>query len=109
MAARDVIEDPQPTVAPYGSWRSQIRIDDVVGDVVRLGEPWIDGDDIYWVEQRPTEAGRRVLRPAARLSTQMSVVCVCGSTLATATRVPSGEKAGWLYRPVSPMVAATFP
>jgi dipeptidyl aminopeptidase/acylaminoacyl peptidase len=60
-----VIEDPQPTVAPYGSWRSQIRIDDVVGDVVRLGEPWIDGDDIYWIEQRPTEAGRNVLVRAA--------------------------------------------
>src|SRR4029077_12701495 len=65
VAARDVIEDPQPTIAPYGSWRSQIRIDDVVGDVVRLGEPWIDGDDIYWVEQRPTEAGRHVLVRAA--------------------------------------------
>ena len=56
-----MIETPQPTVAPYGSWRSQIRIDDVVGDVIRLGEPWVDGDDIYWVEQRPVEAGRHVL------------------------------------------------
>ncbi len=65
MAARDVIDDPQPTVGPYGSWRSQIRIDDVVGDVVRLSEPWIDGDDIYWIEQRPTEAGRNVLVRAA--------------------------------------------
>jgi len=56
-----VIETPPPTIARYGSWRSQIRIDDVVGDVVRLGEPWVDGDDIYWIEQRPVEAGRHVL------------------------------------------------
>jgi hypothetical protein len=51
----------EPTVAPYGSWQSPVRIDDVVGDVIVLGEPWIDGDDVYWLEGRPAEAGRRVL------------------------------------------------
>ncbi|MEX1170887.1 MAG: S9 family peptidase [Chloroflexota bacterium] len=79
MATRDVIEPPEgpvfaeqperprqaeardPTVAPFGSWISPIRIEDVVGDVVGLGEPWIDGDDTYWLEARPSEAGRRVL------------------------------------------------
>ncbi len=50
-----------PTVAPYGSWRSPIRIDDLVGDRVSLGEPWIDGEDLYWLELRPSEAGRQVL------------------------------------------------
>jgi len=54
-------ERPEPTVAPYGSWVSPIRIDDVVGDVIGLGEPWIDGDDTYWLEARPAEGGRRVL------------------------------------------------
>ena len=53
------------TIAPYGAWRSQVRIDDVVGDVVLLGEPWIDGDDVYWLEGRPAEGGRRVLVRAA--------------------------------------------
>ena len=53
------------TVAPYGAWRSPIRIDDVVGDVILLGEPWIDGDDIFWLEGRPAEGGRRVLVRAA--------------------------------------------
>ena len=67
MAPRDVIErserpEPsEPAVAPFGSWVSPIRIDDVVGDVVGLGEPWIDGDDTYWLEARPAEGGRRVL------------------------------------------------
>ena len=54
-------EGPDRTVAPYGSWRSQVRVDDVVADVIVLGEPWIDGDDVYWLEGRPLEGGRRVL------------------------------------------------
>lgn len=49
------------SVAPYGSWRSSIRIEDVVGDNIALGEPWIDGSDVYWIEGRPSERGRRVL------------------------------------------------
>lgn len=53
------------TIAPYGAWASTIRIDDAVGDVILLGEPWIDGDDVYWLEGRPAEAGRRVLVRAA--------------------------------------------
>ena len=49
------------TIAPYGSWRSPISIDDVVGRSIVLGEPWLDGDDLYWLEGRPAEGGRRVL------------------------------------------------
>lgn len=54
-------EGVEPTVAPHGSWTSPIRIDDVVGEVIGIGEPWIDGDDTYWLEARPAEGGRRVL------------------------------------------------
>ena len=49
------------TVAPFGSWRSGVRIEDVVGDVILLSEPWVDGDDVFWLEGRPSEGGRRVL------------------------------------------------
>ena len=50
------------TIAPYGSWRSSIDIELVVGVVaIALGEPWLDGDDVYWLEARPTEGGRRTL------------------------------------------------
>ncbi len=52
---------PQPERLPFGSWPSIIRIDDLVASTVRLGEPWIDGDDVYWIEGRPDEAGRSVL------------------------------------------------
>ncbi len=51
----------QPSVLPFGAWPSPIRLDDLLGDTVRLGEPWIDGDEIYWIEGRPAEAGRSVL------------------------------------------------
>ena len=49
------------TVAPYGSWRSPIEIDLVAGSAVALAEPWLDGPDIYWLEGRPAEGGRRTL------------------------------------------------
>ena len=57
--------DRPVTVAPFGAWRSPIRIEDVVGDVIALAEPWIDGDDVFWIEGRPAEEGRRVLVRAA--------------------------------------------
>ena len=58
-AIASVETGPEPR--PYGSWLSPIRIEDLVEDVVELSEPWIDGDDIYWIEGRPAEAGRSVL------------------------------------------------
>jgi len=62
-AERPLTGDPVDTRPrlPYGSWPSPIRIDDLLGDTVRLGEPWIDGDETYWIEGRPAEAGRSVL------------------------------------------------
>lgn len=50
-----------PVALPHGSWPSPIRIDEIVGEAVRLSDPWIDGDDVYWIESRPAEAGRSVL------------------------------------------------
>jgi dipeptidyl aminopeptidase/acylaminoacyl peptidase len=47
--------------APYGSWPSPIRIEDVIGGATALAEVWADGADILWVEGRPSEAGRRLL------------------------------------------------
>lgn len=47
--------------APYGSWKSPITSDLIVSAVVGLGQVVLDGDDICWVEQRPTEGGRNVV------------------------------------------------
>ena len=66
QAAQNEEHEPEidaggPPTLPYGSWPSAIRIDDLVGEVVRLSDPWVDGDDVYWIEGRPAEGGRSVL------------------------------------------------
>jgi dipeptidyl aminopeptidase/acylaminoacyl peptidase len=48
-------------ISPYGSWKSPITSDLIVSGSVGLGQITIDGDDIYWVEGRPSEAGRSVI------------------------------------------------
>jgi dipeptidyl aminopeptidase/acylaminoacyl peptidase len=48
-------------ISPYGSWRSPITADAIVAGVIGLGQIQIDDDDIYWIEQRPAEAGRNVV------------------------------------------------
>ena len=50
-----------PTAAPYGSWKSPITSDMVVQNSVRLGSVALEGDAIYWVEERPHEGGRNVI------------------------------------------------
>ena len=49
------------TISPYGSWKSLITSDLIVSGTVGLGQIAIDGDDIYWVEGRPSEGGRSVI------------------------------------------------
>jgi hypothetical protein len=49
------------TTAPYGSWRSPITADLIVGHTVDLPEAWLDGDNVYWCEGRPKEGGRFVV------------------------------------------------
>ncbi len=45
--------------APFGSWESPIRAADLTAPgVIRLSEPRLDGDDLYWLEGRPDEGGR---------------------------------------------------
>ena len=51
----------QVKTAPYGSWKSPITSDLIVSEVVGLSQPRIDGDDIYWIEMRPSECGRQVI------------------------------------------------
>lgn len=56
---RDPGGDRRPV--PYGSWESPIDVELVAGTVVAIGEPWLDGDDAYWIESRAAEGGRRTL------------------------------------------------
>ncbi len=48
-------------IAPYGSWRSPISADLLVSKTVRLAEPCLDGEYLYWLESRPWEKGRTVI------------------------------------------------
>lgn len=46
------------TVAPYGSWASQVAPELLVSGAAGLGDVWVEGDTVWWVESRPSEAGR---------------------------------------------------
>ena len=46
---------------PFGSWPSPLRIEGLVEGVVGVGEPSLDGDDVYWLEGRPANGGRQTL------------------------------------------------
>ncbi len=48
-------------VAPFGSWKSPITADVILAGTVGLGGIAIDGENIYWIEGRPTEGGRNVI------------------------------------------------
>src|SRR5687768_5443411 len=47
--------------APYGSWRSPITADLILTSTVGVSQPQLAGDTTYWIESRPTEAGRNVI------------------------------------------------
>jgi dipeptidyl aminopeptidase/acylaminoacyl peptidase len=51
----------QPQVQPYGRWRSPITSDLIVAGTIGLSQPRLEGQDVYWIEQRPSEAGRNVV------------------------------------------------
>ena len=52
---------PEPRIAPYGSWKSPITSDLIVAKSIGLSEVTFDGDDVYWLEMRPSEGGRYVV------------------------------------------------
>ncbi len=51
----------QAKLAPYGSWKSPITSDLIVKESIGLSQLKLDGDDIYWIEMRPSEGGRQVI------------------------------------------------
>jgi dipeptidyl aminopeptidase/acylaminoacyl peptidase len=50
-----------PITAPYGSWKSPITSDLIIAGTIGLGQMALDGDQVYWLEGRPTEGGRVVI------------------------------------------------
>lgn len=53
-------------IAPYGAWKSPITADSISGGSIGFAQVELDGEDVYWLEQRPAEAGRvAIMRRAA--------------------------------------------
>jgi len=52
----------RPQIAPYGSWASPITSSRIAEQSIGLSEALIDGDDIYWLEQRPKENRSAIVR-----------------------------------------------
>lgn len=52
---------PDPTIAPYGSWTSPVTPALLVEQAVGLGSVTVSDGEVFWVEARPSEAGRQVL------------------------------------------------
>src|SRR6266567_162915 len=48
-------------IAGYGSWKSPITAELISSGSVGLSRPLIDSKGIYWLEMRPSEAGRNVV------------------------------------------------
>jgi hypothetical protein len=59
-------------IKPYGSWKSPITADLIVAGTITLSEITIDGEDIYWLEGRPselrTEISSTLHRPGSTLA-----------------------------------------
>ena len=52
---------PEKQIAPYGAWKSAITTETLAQQTVGLGEVRVSDQDVYWIESRPTEAGRNVV------------------------------------------------
>lgn len=47
--------------SPFGSWKSPITSEQIIAGAIGIGELALDGDNVYWLEGRPSEAGRVVI------------------------------------------------
>jgi dipeptidyl aminopeptidase/acylaminoacyl peptidase len=57
---RPVTTDSLP-VLPYGAWPSPLTAATLLSDARALAELRVDGDDVLWLERRPSEGGRQVV------------------------------------------------
>ncbi len=58
---------------PYGSWQSPITTEMIISESISLGDMAIDGENIYWLEMRPSEGGRCVIVKRASNGSQSDV------------------------------------
>ena len=58
--------DLRRPVIPYGSWPSRLTAERILAGALRLGQPQLDRDSVYWLEGRPAEGGRQAIVRAGR-------------------------------------------
>ena len=73
-----------PNLAPYGSWKSPITADVVAAGEVGLEQVQLDGGDVYWIERRSQEGGRKVI---VRLSSDGNMTDMTPVSFNARTRV----------------------
>ena len=56
--SRETRVSTERTVAPCGAWESPVTTEMLTAGALRFEGVAVDGDDVYWVESRPDEAGR---------------------------------------------------
>lgn len=83
----------RPTIAPYGSWASPIRPEDLASSAVSLREPQVDDGDLYWLEGRPSNGGRQTV---VRRSPDGAVADVTPAVFNARTRVHEYGGASYL-------------
>ncbi len=71
-------------ISPYGSWKSPLTSDRIVSESIKLGQITLDGDQVYWIESRPTEGGRNAI---VRLNSQGAPEVLTPQPLNVRTRV----------------------
>ena len=52
---------PENKTVPYGSWKSPITADLIVKGSIGLSQLKLEENSAYWIEMRPSEAGRQVI------------------------------------------------
>lgn len=71
-------------ISPYGSWKSPVSAGWVAGGEIGLEQIQLDGDDIYWIERRAQEGGRKII---VRRTADGTVTDVTPRAFNTRTRV----------------------
>jgi len=60
----------EPTVAPYGSWRSPISLEMLATAGRSVGAVHAEGGVVWWLEGRPSDAGRTTLVRLSKAGTE---------------------------------------
>lgn len=93
------------TTAPYGSWISPLTARDLAESAHPvLGGAWV-GDDVWWLEVRPTEGGRLAVR---RRDDEGEIVDVLPEPWNARTRVHEYGGGSWAVTDAGDLVFAEF-